>query len=171
MTAGGSVEIRRVQATEWAQYREVRLEALSTDPLAFGSTLEREARYPPERWQARMARDAGARDAAAWVVVVDGSFVGLVSAGRVEGEWHLFEMWLRPALRGKGLGARLLDRILAWIGTAEPGASVHLDVNPDQGAAYRLYESRGFEPDGTQAPLPHSPGHLTVGMVRATRAH
>ncbi|WP_051125662.1 ribosomal protein S18-alanine N-acetyltransferase [Schaalia vaccimaxillae] len=48
-----------------------------------------------------------------------------------------------PQARGCGLGAVLLDEMIAWV--SEVGVhSVFLDVRPSNYAALRLYESRGF---------------------------
>ena len=53
VTAGA--EIRRVQAGEWAAYRQVRLAALAEAPYAFSTTLERESAKDDAYWQDRAA--------------------------------------------------------------------------------------------------------------------
>ena len=43
--------VRRISPDDAELLRVVRLRALETDPLSFGSTYEREAAYPDERWR------------------------------------------------------------------------------------------------------------------------
>jgi hypothetical protein len=47
------VEVRRIEAAEWRELRELRLRALADAPDAFASTLEREAAFPEDVWRER----------------------------------------------------------------------------------------------------------------------
>jgi ribosomal protein S18 acetylase RimI-like enzyme len=55
----------------------------------------------------------------------------------------LTELFVRPATRGEGLGARLLDAVMAALGRAGARA-VTLLVRPGNKAARRLYARAGF---------------------------
>ena len=75
------------------------------------------------------------------VVLFDGRPCGLLKVARDGKEWHLIQIQLAPELQGHGLGAWLIEGVLAEARKA--GASVELDVvkvNP----AHRLYERLGF---------------------------
>ena len=75
------------------------------------------------------------------VVLFDGQPSGLLKVARDGKEWHLIQIQLAPELQGHGLGAWLIEGVLAE--AREAGASVELDVvkvNP----ARRLYERLGF---------------------------
>lgn len=52
-------------------------------------------------------------------------------------------MYLRPAVRGRGLGKQLLGVALAWARTHDK-RSVRLDTSPLMVTAQRLYEAHGF---------------------------
>ena len=152
------VTLRRARAEEWEALRDLRLESLKTDPLAFGSTLARELAYPEARWRETAAEGAEATDSSTWVAEgADGRLVGMIVAARVEGKDHLFAMWVAPRVRHQGVGARLLDAALTWMWARDPASIVRLAVNPRQEAAIALYRSRGFRPTGVRQAL--GPGH------------
>ncbi len=158
--------MRRAYASDWEAYRDLRLRALATDPLAFGSTLAREQAFEPETWKRRLGHPDDPGPSATWVAVAPtGEFVGLVASAAFEGEPHLFAMWVDPGHRRKGLASRLLDRALAWASARFPGQRIVLDVNPRQAEAVHLYESRGFRPTGRTTALEHTPGELVVEMA------
>jgi ribosomal protein S18 acetylase RimI-like enzyme len=161
------VRIRRVEPEEWKAYRDLRLEALRTDPLAFGSTLEREQGFSEEQWRDRIPRDSPVTPSATWAAVDRADrFVGMVVAARVDGVFHLFAMWVAPELRRKGFGGRLLDAAIEWVDRAAPGNAITLEVNPREVAALGLYTSRGFRPTGRSSALEHSPDERVNEMIR-----
>jgi GNAT superfamily N-acetyltransferase len=75
------------------------------------------------------------------VVLFEEQPSGLLKVARDGKQWHLIQIQLVPELQGHGLGAWLIEGVLAEARKAE--ASVELDVvkgNP----ARRLYERLGF---------------------------
>jgi ribosomal protein S18 acetylase RimI-like enzyme len=159
------IVVRPVREDEWQIYRDLRLKALESDPLAFGSTLEREQAFAPEVWKERISRGLRTLASSGWVAVnPTGRFVGMIVAADLEGTVHLFSMWVDPEFRGVGIGGRLLDAALTWIRNSHPGRTVLLEVNPRQVAAVRLYESRGFHLTGGSSPLEHAPSERVVEM-------
>ncbi len=167
---GSAIVVRRSRSTEWPALRRLRLRGLASDPLAFGSTLAEEEAFGEARWRERATSGAESATTAQWVAETPmGELVGGVVIAQIEGDVHVFAMWLEPEFRGRGIGARLLDAGLAWAGTTFPGRSVHLDVNPRQTAAVRLYESRGFRRTGADRPLGHTDGETRFEMTRPAR--
>jgi ribosomal protein S18 acetylase RimI-like enzyme len=162
-----TIVIRKAVEADWRAFRELRLAALATEPLAFGSTWEKEHSFPDERWRERLAPGSMTGDSATWVAVdPDGRLVGMLAAGTPDSEPHLFSMWVDPAQRNRGVGGRLLDAAIAWAEATPAGRVLRLDVNPRQEVAVRLYESRGFRRLGGSSPLGHTPGEVLVRMVR-----
>jgi GNAT superfamily N-acetyltransferase len=53
-----------------------------------------------------------------------------------------------PHLRRRCIGARLLDAAEQFIGERSPVAGIGVGMDPDYGAAQRLYVRRGYVPDG-----------------------
>jgi len=162
----GTVEIRRLRPDEWNAHRELRLKALATDPLAFGSTLEREETFADEVWKERTVRGAESKDSALFVADAGSEgLVGMVVITLLEGQWHVFAMWVEPGRRREGIGGMLLDAGLSWFRARTSEDPLHLDVNPRQGDAVRLYENRGFRRTGSSSPLGHTVGEMTISMV------
>jgi ribosomal protein S18 acetylase RimI-like enzyme len=158
--------IRRVLDSDLAACRALRLAALSTDPLAFGSTLERERNFDESTWVDRVHRGATSPNESTWVAEgPDGRLVGMIGVFPKEEKFHVVAMWVAPDHRGRGVGGQLLDGLLRWIVTSDPRATVLLSVNPSQLPAVRLYLSRGFRPTGIVEPLGHTPGVVLHEMV------
>ena len=85
-------------------------------------------------------------------VLRDGTGVigGFVSARLLAGTAHVLRIAVAPALRRRGHGAALLDRLIAWAGAC--GATeVTLEVRADAVPARALYVAAGFREVGVRA--------------------
>ncbi|MEO9322127.1 GNAT family N-acetyltransferase [Nocardioides sp. C4-1] len=143
--------LRRADVDDWRLVRDVRLRALADAPTAFGAVLDQARELPDDEWRRRLTYgvtvvglDDGGRG-----VAMGGAFAPQDGASL-----YLWGMWTDPAVRGRGVGGRLLDDLLAWCretGAADPGAvrdGVRLHVSEDNPGARGLYVSRGFAPTG-----------------------
>ena len=89
---------------------------------------------------------------ALWVAVEDGAVAGSVALRELgESAVELKRMYLRPDLRGRGLGKQLLELALDWARTHDMQL-VRLDTSERMVAAQRLYEAYGFERVAGSAP-------------------
>jgi GNAT superfamily N-acetyltransferase len=88
--------------------------------------------------------DPRAMYAALWVALEGDTVVGSVAMRDLgDGEVLLKRMYLRPGMRGRGLGRELLDVALDWA-RAQRMRIVRLDTSERMIAAQRLYEANGF---------------------------
>lgn len=138
-------------------YRQIRLDALSTDPGAFASTYEREVAFDDSVWRARL-RGFGERSGVTLVDEIDDVAVATASIGFTE--WDpapmIMGMWVRPKSRGTGAARRLIDECAAW--AREQGSeSVVLWVVRANAAAIALYTSCDFSATGLTDTLPSDP--------------
>ena len=163
---GRAVLVRRLQPQEWQAYRAIRLRALAAAPEAFGSTLAREEALADETWAARVAKSATSGIDCALVAQQDGQLVGLLwakvdaqDAGRV----NLFQMWVAPEARGRGVAAALLDEALGWA-RSRASRVVHLGVNNANAGALRLYGRAGFVPIGEPYLMREGAPHMEQEM-------
>lgn len=142
--------IRRAESGDEPLLRQIRLEALSEAPEAFGSTLDRERARTLVDWQKWLSPSAtfvletatGPKGIAAGVP--DSTDPAVV---------HLMAMWVHPALRGSGAASALVQAVLAWA-EGRGASSVRLDVVDGNDRARRLYERHGFEVTGQIAMRP-----------------
>jgi RimJ/RimL family protein N-acetyltransferase len=139
--------MRRAIRGDEAILREVRLQALSEAPEAFGSTYEREAARTMADWQSWICggaifildRPEGTRGMVAGVAdAADPSIVQLMA------------MWVHPAARGSGGADELVAAVLAWA-KSQGAKSVSLKVIELNHRARRFYERCGFRVTGKEA--------------------
>lgn len=160
-------QVRRIAATEGTRWREVRLLALQSDPLAFGNTYERAAARAESDWLSSAREHADGDDRAAFFAIVGEQVVGLVVAHRDQDRpdaFSVYQMWVAPEARGRGTGARLLTVLEAWV-RERGGTILGLMVSDTAPNARRLYERAGFLPDPRCEASPH-PGVIDRGMTK-----
>jgi RimJ/RimL family protein N-acetyltransferase len=134
-------QIRRLEISDAALFRDIRLEALQKNPEAFGSTFEKESQQPLSWFEARL----GAADI--FGAFVDGTLAGMAgySARENSKQAHkglLWTMYVRAAARSTGLGRKLVAAVLDHArGRVE---MVQLTVVSENESAHRLYRAMGF---------------------------
>jgi GNAT superfamily N-acetyltransferase len=90
--------------------------------------------------------------AALWIAVAAGEVIGSIALRDLgDGELELKRMYLRPDLRGRGLGRRLLATALDWA-RANGSRAIKLDTSERMVAARSLYEAHGFQRVAGDAP-------------------
>jgi GNAT superfamily N-acetyltransferase len=169
-----AAEVRRIRPDEGAQLRALRLHALADAPTAFGSTLAREQVFTDDVWRDRAAGRASGADRVTFIAERDGQWIGLASGLAADpddpdgGEPLLVGMFVDGAERGRGIGAALVEAVVAWA-RARGAARLSLWVTATNDPAVALYDTCGFRPTGEQKPLAHTPSLDEVRMVRALR--
>jgi RimJ/RimL family protein N-acetyltransferase len=164
------ISVRRIRGPDWNTFRDLRLAALRSDPLAFGSTFARESAYTQEKWKA-WCRDGatGHRNATFVAVGPSKEPIGIVGVFLANGEPHVWGMWTRPKWRNRGVGRHVMERLLAWLDRYHPVRDVVLEVNPTQEAAVAVYSAMGFRFNGVEEPLGHDPPAVVHQMIRVRR--
>lgn len=146
--------IRPLAADEWRTWRDVRLRALADAPDAFGATLADESRRPDETWQQRLAAAATSGRDCPLVAELDGVAVGLAWAKASEDGAlvSLYQVWVAPECRGRGVAAALVEQAIAWSG-AQGAQCIELGVTTGETPAVRLYKRLGFADTGAEEAL------------------
>ena len=159
------ITIRIPAKHEWPLYRDLRLGALLDAPDAFGSTYGDAEQRPDSVWISRLTIDS--RFDLPLVAEVDDLPAGLVWGHRTPDNpttAHVFQMWVAPEFRERGLGAMLLKKVIQWAREHAVDRLV-LSVTCGNSGARRLYERAGFLPDGEPEPIRPGSDLLAQPMV------
>jgi ribosomal protein S18 acetylase RimI-like enzyme len=156
-----SLVIRTLAPYDWPLYRAIRLRSLADSPDAFATTLGEQQAHAPETWAARLSAASISGKDYPLVAEWDGTPAGLVWA-KVDGEdstaVNIFQMWVAPEVRGRGIAAALLREAVNWA-RSKNARAVQLGVTCGNSSAVRLYEREGFknvgqpQPRGQDSPL------------------
>lgn len=155
--------IRRLGIDDFDILRTIRLEALRSDPHAFGSTLEREEGRADADWRAWLGRGA------TFVAELDDGPVGLVVAMPDEdpATVGLYAMFVAERARRRGLGRQLVDAAVEWAASTGAAHASLMVIDGNEPAA-TLYESCGFAYTG-ESHLRERDGARELAMSRVIR--
>lgn len=143
-------KIRVLAPEDWEIYKLIRLRSLEESPDSFGSTYEREVSFPDSVWLSRLSPELAGTISLPLVAEIDGKEVGVASGLIRESDSkvaNIYQMWVSPDARGKGIAASFLDEIKTWALDKE-STSMALSVTTVNNAAVGLYQSYGFSPAG-----------------------
>jgi GNAT superfamily N-acetyltransferase len=157
------VQVRRLAPADVETLRTIRLEALRSDPDAFGSTLEREEGRSDDDWRAWLGRGA------TFVAETDDGPVGLIVAIPHDdpATVGIYAMFVSSRSRRRGVGRSLVEAAVDWANDrgAEQVTLMVIDRNE---AASKLYESCGFTYSG-ESERRERDGAVELTMTRVTR--
>jgi len=147
----GGATPRALTAADVESYRALRLRALREEPLAFSDAFEDEHDLPWDHFEAAM----GDSDEHFTLGAFDpqGILIGLATFKRdqrrkARHKASIHTMYVAPEARGRGLGRRLLERIID-VARRLGVEQIHLWVlDPTRSAAFALYQSVGFTQQG-----------------------
>ncbi len=147
-------EIITLTSESWYDFKNLRLNALKTDPQAFLSTFEKQSNYPDEKWRERLEiANEGIRS---WILFAEenSQLVGMVGGYRSDDNLkdnsaEIWGVYVKPDKRGKGIAKALLKNIINTLSENPDISLIKLEVNIDQEVAKKLYEDLNFVITGT----------------------
>jgi ribosomal protein S18 acetylase RimI-like enzyme len=162
------VTIERLSRQFAIQLKQVRLTALRDTPSAFSSTWARESQRSNEDWL-KLALAWTSGQSVFYVALDEGTPCGMIAGKSDEiapGRAWVLSMWVAPALRRSGLGARLMNEVERWaqgLGIYE----LHLHVTSNNSTAQSFYEKCGFIRTGITQPYQNDPALFEYEMAKA----
>lgn len=144
------------------------MEALETEPFAFGKAVEEHRATPVETIAARF-REAS-KTTLNLGAFEDGTLVGMATFIREAGEkerhkGRIYGVYVSPTQRGKSVGRALIARLLDEKRRDPSLEQILLAVASSQTAATQLYRSFGFETFGVE------PRALKIGSTYVDEIH
>ena len=148
-------ELRLLTADDLDAYKALRDDMLAAHPEAFTSDAATELARTAQSYWSRLGldvADGGQFVLGAWQ---HAALVGALGSDRdsrikVRHTAQLIGMMVRPALRGTGLGARLLSACIARLRATDGIEMLTLTVTQGNRPAIALYERAGFTTCGSQ---------------------
>ena len=135
-------EIIELSESDWRDYKSIRLDSLRDSPDSFASTYEREVSFRPDQWKSRLRISSTIHDAVAIAAVSDKSLIGLLSCvihGPDVKTAHLYQMWVSPGFRKRGVGSALVDHVKSW--AVSKGCLLYTSPSPRDATLSRMPSS------------------------------
>lgn len=140
------------------------LRVASPGDLELFAALEAEV-FSEDPWTPSMIAEELSSPASRYWIATDesGDVVGYGGAKVGGDQADVMTIGVRAYARGQGIGAMILDALLAW--SREAGArDIFLDVRPSNEGAIHLYETRGFVEIGRRPRYFRNPVEEAVEM-------
>ncbi|RUM18896.1 GNAT family N-acetyltransferase [Rhizobium vallis] len=137
----GGVTIRLIGADEVEAFRQIRLEALRTEPASFASRYEDWEVLSLEEWRNRLNEPV-------FIAFQDGAPVGIMGlfrqrSSKMAHRATIVMVYIISRLRGTGLAGRLLEAVSDHARAAGI-LQLELFVSAENPAAIRFYQRQGF---------------------------
>ncbi|MGE3920449.1 MAG: N-acetyltransferase family protein [Gammaproteobacteria bacterium] len=143
-----SLEIRHLEENDWETFKEIRLLALQLSPEEFASSYEEEENFHQVDWkQALKQSEIYGAFVNTRIVGITGFFV--YNYKKMEHKGMFFGMFVKPDMRGKGIGNQLMSAIIRQ--ASKSLSQLHCMVVASNKQALALYKKFGFEKYGTES--------------------
>jgi RimJ/RimL family protein N-acetyltransferase len=150
-TAG--IDIRVLTPDDAEALWHIRLEALESEPMGFGSSAAKHRSIPIQEFRSRLTADPAEYFFVG--VFAGGKLAGMAGFIRQSGEKERHKgtvvgVYLTKDLRGKGIGRAMMQALLDRAAKIEGLEQIVLKVSSTQDAAVAAYRSVGFTPFGRE---------------------
>lgn len=136
------IKIRKLLPNRWKEYRELRLESLRKDAIAFSSSYGEEKKLSESEWERRTKNTLFA--------LSDDKPIGMIACvfnnkRKIRHIANVYGFYVKENYRYRGVGNKLIKSALSLIKKNKDIIKIGLTVNPKQKAAVRLYKKFGFK--------------------------
>ena len=127
--------IKSLPESRWKEYRNLRLESLRNDPLAYGIAIEDEINLSEEEWRSRISNCLFAFDENRIIGMISFKYEELTKMKHIA--W-INDVYVKTEYRGKGIGSMLMEEAIRKI-KKNPGIEkIKLIADPVQRPAINM---------------------------------
>ncbi|WP_459656355.1 GNAT family N-acetyltransferase [Vibrio rotiferianus] len=150
--SGGNVEYRKLEASDWEQYKELRLLSLVQSPESFENSFEDESKLSNEQWIGRVTATQSAFIMGAYDGDVLIGVAGLAQAlkEKIKHKSYLWGLFVKQEYRGKHIANDMLSKLVHIASENTDISQIQLTVASENDAAISLYKKLGFHKYGTE---------------------
>ncbi len=143
------MEIKILEPKDAVIYRDIRLDALKSNPEAFSSSYAEEKEYPLENFENRLSFGHFFTFGA----FVDDKLSGVVTLIietkiKTKHRAYIVAMYVNPEMRKSGIGRRLMTEAIQMAKEMKEIKQIYLSVTSSNEPAKNLYKSLGFRTYG-----------------------
>lgn len=151
-TLQGTIVIRQANAADAVRFRELRLEALKSSPIAFSADYQKNSNHPQKYWEDLLTPPPD--ESAMFVAEHDSSLIGMTGVMRSNSLKTRHSVWIwgvyvTAEWRALHIAEELIASCLEWA-RARKVALAKLGVAVVNEPAIRCYERCGFKTYGTE---------------------
>jgi ribosomal protein S18 acetylase RimI-like enzyme len=165
----GTTQLRKLDAGDRLQFIQMRLKALETDPLAFGTEIDEETSYAGRRFDIILKH----ADDFALGCFYGGRLTGKICFNRerrrrTRHKGHIWGMYVLPEYRRSGQASSLLETALGFLRQTHDLRRIELVVVEGNEIAQRLYKKHGFVLDHVEKEAYHLGKNRFLDLMHLT---
>ncbi len=147
------VEYVILPVERWEEYKNLYIEAVIHEPLAFGENEKEMSELPDKEWQDDLLN---AQEGKSVILFAehDNKLIGLGSGSfhkreKLKHNAFLSSLYVSKEWRGQGIGKQLIEKRLDLISKNQNITDVHCEIMSTQTVSISLHTQLGFEITGT----------------------
>jgi len=134
----------------WKEYRDLRLEALQSDPEAFGQKYDKALDFPDKYWIDHLKRTLKKDKLIVYFAENRGKLIGMMGAffhydKETKDSARIFSVYVDRRYRGLGVAKKLQAHLLEELRHVKKLKKIRVMVNKKQISASNLYKQGNFK--------------------------
>jgi ribosomal protein S18 acetylase RimI-like enzyme len=139
------IKVQFIKEDRWKEHKKLRLEALKSDPIAFGSSYSKEKKLSEKEWKRRTKN--------ALFAIFDNELIGMTiiifeKGQKIKHIANIYGVYVKKKFRGQGISKKIFDEAIKIIKKKKYIKKIKLTVNSKQKPAINLYKKYGFKEVG-----------------------
>lgn len=164
------IKIIQLHPKRWKEYKELRLEALLSDPQAFGQKYNKALDFPDSYWINNLRDSLSRNKLLVYFAEEKGALIGMMGAffhstEETKDSARIFSVYINKIYRGQGIAKRLQEKLLSELKTIKGLEKIRVMVNMSQKSAFNLYKQGNFILVKTQKELLGDGKEYEVGTL------